>query len=640
MPASVQVRHDNASEDEFVRRAIDAADSNILRIALFHATGDQRLANMKVERKALRDGAFMKAVLSDEDDRRVREIAYEILSSGPVAKPTVPDEAATRALMEIFEGGIIDDEQFMLGSDELALADFPRETIWNRRPSDDVLRTYDVLIIGSGLSGLLAGIHLDRLGLPYQILDRQADIGGVWETNRYPEARVDITSFLYQFKFEKNFPWTEFYATRKENQDYLRFLAEKYKVLDKVSFGTEVISCTWNEGESRWHVLTRGPDGIERTRTCSILLSAAGQFTTPRDPEIPGLEGFAGAKFHTTRWDHDYDIAGKNVAIIGNGSTGTQLLRHVAEHAAQVTVYQRTPQWIGGAEHYREPISEETRWLFDSVPGYWNWVGYSAYSESLPFQHYQYHDPEWMEKGGRVSEKSEKMRDMLISYISSQVDGDEALIAKLTPPYAPFARRMVIDNGFYKSLTRPNVELVTDGIDRIEADGIVSTTGEKRDTDCIVLATGFEVARYFWPVKYTGRDGMTLEQFWSKDGPRAHLGVTLPHFPNFFFFYGPNSQGRFLGITSWAEIWWRYMAQVIVKMIEDGDRSFECTQEAFDAYNQTVDEEMPKLIWETEGKGGYHTRDFGRSVIHAPWTVERYNALLRHANPEDYRFAK
>jgi 4-hydroxyacetophenone monooxygenase len=621
---------------EDLRRILDQADCNILRMALYQQTGDPALAAMTVEKQALRGGVFSRTVLAQKHHDEVKQKALALLMRGPLPPVQPASRNESRRLLELFGGTPLSDEEFDLGVEELAVDPFPREARWNVRPPQAVIDGYRVLIVGAGMSGIMAGIQLGRLGIPYTIVERQSGPGGVWETNDYPEARVDISSFLYQFKFVKNYPWPEYFATRDNNLAYLKEVADRYDVLQHMIFDTEVIAAEWNEAEAHWKVTLRSRDGSVSEREVPLLISASGLFSTPRIPNIEGIDTFSGTVFHSTAWDHSCSLRGKRVALVGNGSTGTQMLRHIAEEAASVAVYQRTPQWIAPSDNYREKVAPETRWLLDNIPGYWNWYCYSAHLESLPFQDLQYYDPEWQKAGGKISEKNDKFREVLTSYIHAKVKGDPELIAKCVPDYAPASRRLVVDNGWYDALTRPHVELVTDGIDHITPGSITAKNGVERPADVIILAAGFEVARYFWPAQYVGRDGLALGDAWKKDGPRAYLGMTMPSFPNLFVFYGPNSQNRIGGFYSWVEIWSRYIGELIVALIERRARSIECRQDVCDAYNLQLDAQMERLTWSQEGRGGYHVRDFGRSVMHAPWSVENYHSRVKSANLADF----
>jgi 4-hydroxyacetophenone monooxygenase len=246
------------------------------------------------------------------------------------------------------------------------------------------------------------------------------------------------------------------------------------------------------------------------------------------------------------------------------------------------------------------------------------------------------YDPAWQAKGGLISERNDKLRDVLKRWIEQKLGARPDLAAKMVPTWSPMARRPIVDSGWYDALLRENVELVTTPIERITPQGIVTADGIERRFDLIALAAGFEVSRFLWPIKYVGRDGITLEKAWEKDGARSYLGMMIPGFPNFFMFYGPNGQPRAGGFHSWAEMWTRYILTTILRVIEDGKRSIDIKREVFDAYNQRLDEKAKDLVRNTEGKGSYHFNEFGRMVVNVPWLAEEYAAMIREPNFEEF----
>jgi 4-hydroxyacetophenone monooxygenase len=626
-PASLDV--------DTVRRAVDAADPNVLRITLFQLTGDPDLAKMRVTATPVRGGASFNSVLAEEHHDEVRAKSLSYLLNQPTEVPGRPSDAEILRMMEMLSNETFSAAEFRFGLEELALDEFPRDVTWNNRPPDAVLRGFHVAVIGAGISGIAAAVQLERLGIPYTVLERQAGLGGTWHLNRYPDARVDVTSYMYQFKFEKNYPWTEYFASQPETEKYLEHIAAKHDVKSKIRFNVEVTAAEWDEDTATW-ILTTRADGSEDTLSANVIISASGLFSTPNLPDIDGINAFAGSIFHTAAWPGSLDLSGKKVALIGNGSSGTQLMPRVAEVAGRLYAFQRTPNWVAKIEGYRTKVAPELRWLFDNMPFYWNWYCYSSYIATTRTQASQVYDREWQARGGLISERNDALRAHLTEYIRTEVGGDPDLAAKCTPTYAPMARRLVVDNGWYRALTRENVELVTDGISRITPAAIISTTGTEYPVDVIILGAGFQVSRYLWPVRYQGRDGRTLEDLWSKDGARSYLGIVMPGFPNMFMFYGPQGQPRAGGFYSWAEIWARYTLKAITAMIESGSRSMECRQDIYQEYNDRLDRENENLIWEREGAGGYLVNDFGRSAVNMPWPIHEYHAWVIDPTLTDY----
>ena len=622
--------------ETFIRRAINQANPNVLRVALYQQTGDQALANMKVEKKDLRGGALTAFVLSPDHLDEVRQKAFEYLTADHPIAAVVPDKAQAEHLMSVFLNQQQTPAEVDFGYEELSFQDYSRDVTWSNLELGSKLNDFNVLIVGAGISGIAAAVQLNRLGVKYRIVDKQEGLGGTWHLNDYPEARVDISTFIYQFKFEKNYPWKSHFATQEEIKRYLDHIVGKYHVRENISLQTELIGASWNPETHQWDAEICNVDGSIENTSVNIIISCSGLFTIPKIPKFNGIQTYQGKIFHTTAWDHDYDICNKSIAVIGTGSTGCQLVPGLAKQKCKVAVYQRTPSWVTPLKGYTSKVSEEKRWLFDTMPAYWNWFVFSTYITEMPLQELQIIDQEWEAKGGVINERNDNLRKSLTQYINSKFPDNPDLAAKCIPEYPPLARRLVMDNGWYDALKQENVELITEGIDHFYEKGIVTKDGAKREFDLVVVSSGFEVSKYLWPIKYKGRDDVTPDQLWEKDGARAHLGINMPGFPNFFMFYGPNGNGRGGGFHSWAEIWSRYVGSLIVHMVEQGYQEVEVRDEVFKAYNDAMDKEDEKLLWKSRGKGGYYVNKHGRSGVNMPWSVHDFYSMVQQPNFYDF----
>ncbi len=623
-------------DKDFIRRALKFADLNALRVALYHQTGDPVLKDMEVVSFPLRGGAFMARALAKQHYETVREKAAEYLTNMPGTLKPAPDFNEASRLMEMFQGRSLEPRALKFGYEDLGFEAFSRDRQWKKKPPQKILDDFEVTIVGAGISGIAASIQLSRLGIRHRILEKRDGYGGTWHINDYPEARVDVSTFLYQYKFEHNYPWKSFFATQGELVEYIDHIVEKYNVRDRIQLQTELKSARWDENTKAWQLEITNPDGSVRTHQTNAIISAVGLFGTPKLPDIAGIDSYQGAMFHTTEWDHDFNPVGKKIAVIGTGSTGTQLMPSLAEQAEQLTVYQRTPSWITPVDAYKAKVPEELQWLLDTMPGYSNWHVYALHVADLQLQNFQDLDEDWIARGGLINERNDRLRDSLTAYIAEKCEGRPDLYEKLVPDYAPTARRLVIDNGFYDALLRNNVELDTTGIETITPTGIKSGDGRHREFDLIVLGAGFQVSRYFWPTTYQGRGGVTLEELWKSDGARAHLGINLPGFPNFFVIYGPNAQARSGSFHSWIEILVRYITGLITKMLEQGGRSIEVKRSAFDAYNREMDEAMKSTLWEKEGQGGYYVNEYGRSGVNMPWRIYDFYEFVCDDTLDDF----
>lgn len=620
--------------------ALEMADPNALRIAILQATGDDRLAQIRPIKVPYWAGAYEVLALTPDDAAEVKRIALDFLRSGAPSRSPVLDDGQVRDLMGLMIGEPADDYIFNFGKEELNIEPFPRGVRWSSAVPPASRTDYRVMIVGAGAAGLSAAIMLQQLGIPFEIIERNTDVGGTWLVNDYPDARVDVASHHYQLSVTKNHPWRHWFAPQDELLDYLRGVADQFDLRRHIRFATEVVHARWDDATKVWEVTLRGPDGREETQLPNVVISAAGLFNEPNMPDIPGIETFAGPIFHTTNWRHDFDYTGKRVGVIGTGCTGAQLAPAIAGKAAKVDIFQRSPNWVSKLDGYRDPIPDGHRWLMNNVPHYWNWfdfsVFYTLYADDGSLQGV---DEAWRHEGGMVNRKNDLLRDNIRAAILAEFAERPDLAEKLMPDWPPFARRLVVDNGWFDMLKQPHVSLVTDGIERITPHGIQTADGTEHPLDMIVAAGGFKAERYLWPVDYVGRDGLTLERAWETDGARTYLGITMPDFPNLFVIYGPNTNPRAGGLFAWLEIWARYAVQCVVAMIEGGHRSIECRQEVFDAFNARLDAAQDSCIWGMDGLKSYYINSHGRQAINNPLKPSESYALVREANHEDFKFA-
>lgn len=614
-------------ETEFRRRALASSNLHALRLALLHATGDRELAAMKLELVPIRSGVAFEMTIAEESREELFRKAEEFVDHRATSYiPRRLDEEELRTMMEIALGEELSDEEFAVARTMPALDEFPVFTEWNGtrpRNADDI----SVVIIGAGLCGIAMGVQLEQLGISYVIYERRPDVGGTWAINTYPDARVDTASTTYEYSFVKNYPWTEQFARQPEVRAYLEEVAKTYGVFEHIRFEHEVHAAEFDEQSTTWSLRVAGDDGVVHTVTSNFVVTATGLFSTPKTLDTEGIDRFEGEVVHTTEWTDGHSVKGKSVAIIGNGSTGVQLLSRIAEDADKVRVFQRTPQWIAPREGYGEPVTAEMRWVLDNIPHYWNWARTTALKPANPRDMIT-PNPKWRAAGGYFSESNDRQRENLIRYIRNEVGDRADLVDRLVPDYTPAARRPVVDNKWYRSLTRDNVELVTEAIERFTDRGIVTADGVEHTIDIALTAVGFEVTKWLWPIDFRGRGGVRIEDRWNMEGgPRAFQGLAIPQFPNLFVLYGPNAQpatggGIGLGgLPAWMESWVGYTARVMVALIEGGYSCAEVTDEAFWEYNNAVDDEASKLIWldpAAKPEKNYYVNEHGRLSTSTP----------------------
>jgi 4-hydroxyacetophenone monooxygenase len=626
--------------DEFVARAIDGADVNALRLALYQATGDESLLGLPMTKTPLYSGAATMAAVAAEAIPVIKAKAAAYLATGPTKdSETVPADADLRRMYEAFNAEKLSDEDFAYRRDLGAFDPHPRRVEWSDgKPG--LPSGFNVAVIGAGFCGIAIGVQLAHLGIPFTLYEKRDELGGTWSRNTYPDVRVDTTNFMYQYFFEKNYPWTEYFARGAEVRAYLGHVATRYGVLEHIKFGSELVSAAYDEDHGAWDLVINSGGETTRVRS-NVVVSATGLFSKPKRFDAPGAGDFTGTVIHTAECTGSERFDGLDVAVIGNGSTGVQMLSAVHRDAKSLDVYQRTPQWLSTKEHYGEPIPAETRWLFDTMPYYWNWHCYSVAVGRIYMQLTQEPDLDWQAQGGLVCEANDNLRATLTAYIKSQLKRKPELADKLVPTYPPMARRLVVDNNWLATIDQDNVSLITEPIDRLTPAGIRTTDGTERRYDVILTATGFEVEKYLWPAQYTGLGGACLEDAWedpASQGPRAYLSITVPDFPNLYIMYGPNSQSRAGSLVVSFELWAQYIARGIVYQLEGGHQTVVVREEVFNEYNKRLDDAAAVLIWShPEAKDrNYYVNPYGRQQVNAPWRLPDYHALYASFDPDDY----
>ena len=630
-------------DESFVRRAVESADINAVRMALLTATGDEQLAAMKPVRAVVRGGAGITYALPAEDREIVIAKAVKfLLTEAPHHTPRTLDDDELRAMMENAAGGEpLTDEQFGVRRSIPAFDKFPHFQAW-QGPPPPIPEGFHVAIIGAGFSGVAMAVQLEQLGLPYTIYERRFELGGTWSINTYPDARVDTASSNYEYSFEKAYPWSEHFAKQAEVKAYIEHVARKYGVYEHIRFNHDVKAGAFDAASCTWTLEVADEGGERHKVKANFVVSASGLFASPRDLEIEGVETFGGEIVHSTEWSPErHTASGKAVAVIGNGSTGVQLLGRVAEEASQVHVFQRTPQWITPRENYGDPITPEARWILTTMPYLWNWSRYTGAMPNIDLYAFFVPDPQWQAAGGQFNARNDALRDFLKEYIKQQVDGRQDLIEQLTPDYPVWSRRMIVDNKWYRALLRDNVELVTTPISKITPTGVLTTDGQERPVDMIISAVGFAVEKYVWPADYVGLDGVHLQDRWDAEGVRAYLGMMVHGFPNFFMMYGPNSQNLGAGgggLQSQMETWTGYIARMIMTVLESGAGSIDVQTPAFNEHNRQLDEAASGLIWmvdETSRERNYYVIN-GRLQVNSPFPSVTWHKMLTDPRFEDF----
>ncbi|HEY1358398.1 MAG TPA: NAD(P)/FAD-dependent oxidoreductase [Thermoleophilaceae bacterium] len=477
-------------------------------------------------------------------------------------------------------------------------------------------RTPTVAIVGAGMSGLCMGIKLKRAGIDsFTIYEKAESVGGTWRDNTYPGLSCDVPSRFYQYSFELNPDWSQVFAPGPEIWGYFERAADKYGLRPHLKTGTEVTGARYDGG--RWTIETKGTGPF---LSADFVVSACGVLHHPRLPEIEGMDSFAGASFHSARWDHDVKLAGKRIAVIGTGSTGVQIVTDLAGIAGRLAHFQRTPQWILPAPNrpygrWERRLQRRFPWLGRFEYGLTQWALRHTFSRAVV-------RPGWQRR--------------LIGWICRmhlKTVRDPQLRHGLTPDYEPMCKRLVVSTGFYSAMQRPNVELVREGIERIDETGIVTSDGRHHDVDVIVYATGFDSHAYTRPIDVVGEGGIDLDDVWS-EGPRAHRTVAIAGFPNFFMLMGPHSPVGNYSLVAIAEAQADF-AMRWIRMWQDGRLATVApSAEAMDRFNRDMRGAMPDTVWTTGCDSWYLGKD-GKPEVW-PWTPERHQAMLRDPDPREF----
>tara|TARA_B110000444_G_scaffold257290_1_gene295396 strand:- start:126 stop:2006 length:1881 start_codon:yes stop_codon:yes gene_type:complete len=616
----------------FIRRAVEASDLAALRAALIQASGDSEIKTL---------GPIASLSLEDRE-RLINRAIYLIESELSSYKKRIPSDQELHEIMDLVLGVPTRDEHFEVRKRWLAFEDF---SYCYQSPNGRlrVPEGFKVAIIGAGLSGIAMAVQLELIGVPYSIYERRDQIGGTWSRHKYPDLRVDTLSVTYEYAMEEPYRWSGYFAKGPEVQKYLEDIANKYDIGKHICFNNNLENANFDENNGIWKMIFVDSDGEQQTREANVIVSAAGLFSTTKTLNIPGVEEYQGKIIHPAEWPEDNDLKNKRVAIIGNGSSGVQLLAPVADQADQVNVFQRTAQWISPRQHYGDAIETEVQWLFDNLPGYWNWYRYTSIISLFTWhEDFLIPDNAWEEKGGHITKKSEDLRQILTGYLKTQIGDRPDLLKKLQPDHPPMLRRPVVDNGWYKALTKDNVTLVTQSITRLTHNGIQTDDGKHYEVDVIISAIGFDIVKYLSPTEYRGKAGVSLEEFWSKDSPRAYVGMMMPGFPNLFTLYGPNSQPTSGGIAlpSWFQIWASYIAQCLEKLVEEGCSSVEVSETAFKDHNQALDNEagVMAIVTDSSSVRNYYVNEDGRMQVNSPFETADLWAMQKTPNFDEINF--
>ncbi|MBW4553314.1 MAG: NAD(P)/FAD-dependent oxidoreductase [Aphanocapsa sp. GSE-SYN-MK-11-07L] len=476
-----------------------------------------------------------------------------------------------------------------------------------------------VVIVGSGFAGIGMAIKLRQAGVnDFMILERAEGVGGTWRDNTYPGAGCDIPSPLYSFSFEPDFDWPRLFSAQADILRYQQHLVEKYRLKSQIRLNCEVKQANFDQTTALWTVQTSQGDLI-RAR---VLVSATGQLNRPAYPKIPGLEAFQGQMFHSARWNHNYDLTGKRVGIIGTGASAIQFIPTVVAQADQVVLFQRTPPYI--LPKSDRAFTGRDRWLHHTFPVIRSLLRWRIYGS--------------LELFGLAILKFRPLaaivKEICLAHLWLRVR-DPELRRKLTPTYPLGCKRFLVDSKFYPAVSQPNVQLVTAGIIQVGADDVQTDDGAKHRLDALIFGTGFAAQDFIAPMQIYGLKGQELNAVW-REGASAYLGISVSSFPNFFMLYGPNTNLGHNSIIVMLESQIHYIMGAIATLQRSPDAFLDLKSEVQQRFNDRLQQSLHQTVWSGDCSSWYKNPN-GKITNNWPGLATTYRNLTRNFDQQNYQ---
>ncbi len=473
-------------------------------------------------------------------------------------------------------------------------------------------------IIGSGFAGLGAAIRIKEEGLgDFVLLERAGDLGGTWRDNTYPGCACDVPSHLYSFSFAPNPDWSRSFSPQPEILEYMRRVSREHGIDPHIRYHHEVTAARWDPDSELWQIET-----VAGQLTAEFLIAGAGGLADPKLPAIDGIDTFQGTMFHSARWDHEHDLTGERVAVIGTGASSAQLIPRIQPEVGKLHLFQRTPPWILPREN-RATTARQRR-IYRSIPATQRLIRAGIYSGAevlaLPLMH---------PRLGPVLERVARR------HLRAQV-ADPELRRALEPNYGFGCKRILFSNTYYPALVQPNSELVTEPIASVTERGILTADGRERELDTIILATGFHVTDMPIGERIHGADGRSLGEVW-QGSPQAYLGTTVAGFPNLFMLAGPNTGLGHNSIVFMIESQLRYLIDCLRHLEATGRGVVEVREEVVRSYNAELEQRLEGSVWNSGGCASWYIDENGRNTTIWPGSTLPFRRRLSHFHPEDYR---
>lgn len=616
-----------------LREGVDQANIPTLLMCLVQLTGDEAwLEGAYTPRRGRGLDDNDSGGLSDEIQHDIRVAAYDGIVAWTQGRPLTIERPTNRKLAEMLTVAMTEAVPEEYG--DVVAASMQLEPAPVRAQPD---RPIKAIVIGGGISGICAAMELQRMGIDFRIFEKNSEFGGTWWENHYPGCGVDTPNLTYTFSSRPT-DWLKYFPPQTEIEAYLVETAREYGLYDNVTFGARAQRAEWVEGRNQWAVSVAGADGAVTTHFADILFSAVGILNIPLIPEIKGLDSFPGRIVHTSEWDDGIDLAGKRVAVVGNGASAMQVVPAIADQVGQMTIFARSKQWAAPFPQFRKPVPAGVRYLMQLFPLYRKWAEQRlSWTFNDRVHGTLFRDPDWPEPGRAVNAINDGHREYFTRYVKEELGDRQDLLPLVLPDYPPFAKRMLLDNGWYRTLRKPHVKLVPERLTKARGNTLVSSSGTEVEADLLILATGYQATNVLGSYEVIGREGRVLSEFWDGDNAAAYLGTLVPGFPNFFILLGPNvGSGHGGSMIRNIENQAHYAMRIIDMMIEQKASSVEVREDVYDKYSARIDAEHEKLVWTHPGTENWYRNSRGRVVAITPWRNDAFWRMTRQAEVGDF----
>ena len=573
--------------------------------------------------------------LPDEVQTQIRTAAEEAIEAWLAGKPLAIERPSNLRLAEMLSVAMTEHVPEEYGDIVAAGMGYDLEPTAGTAIAADKT----AIVIGGGVSGICAGIELGKLGIDYTLFEKNEDFGGTWFENRYPGCGVDTPSLTYTFSCRPN-DWSMYFPLRDEIEGYLLDTAREFGLYDKARFRTHVEEARWNTATDQWDVTITTPDGKRETHSADYLFSAVGILNIPKYPQIDGLDEFAGEVYHTSRWPAEADLSGKRVAVIGNGASGMQVAPAIADEVSRMTIFARSKQWAAPFPQFRKKVPEGVRYLMQVVPLYRAWLEQRlSWTFNDRVHGTLFRDPEWEHPERAVNEINDAHRRVFTRYVEEQLQDRPELIERVLPEYPPFAKRMLLDNGWFRTIKKPHVDLIPEHLAKVEGNTLFTSSGETVEADVIILATGFQTTNVLGSYDIVGREGQLLRDHWGEDNASAYLGTLVPGFPNFFILLGPNvGSGHGGSMIRNIENQMHFAGQVVQCAEAQEASTVEVKETAYTDYSRRIDDAHDRLVWTHPGTENWYRNSQGRVVAITPWRNDAFWRMTRSPDEADLQF--